>query len=236
MSKAIGTVLMMGLSEEEKDDDKMLKLRAEAENYARMANQIDTENYINQSNDYLNVNTLENRDNNDIYPIVREDKRNQFNSGVENLVQSTNISKNNNSAIGQILGATRDLGESYINMVNANLQSNQDMLDTGTTIDNYYHCIGNYDAASRGNFGAATAAAIGFGREAGDYIKNITSKDRSITEANKDFLNDLTVNSDGREMARSNKYTSALEACDKYRPEEYDPLEKLKYYLRKYKR
>lgn len=215
MSKAIGCIFDAGSSYN--DDDEEKKRRAE--------NQALLDEYIK---------TAEPSDNNS-YPVVRSDKRGLFNSTVENFVKSNQISDDDTSIIGQISGAARDLGENYINMVNANLQSNSTMQDAGTTIDNYYHCIGNYEAAQRGNIGSATAATIGLGRELTDYMRNLISK-KSFTEANQDFKNDLAVNSDGRDMAQSDEYNSAFDACEKYRPEEYDPLERWKYYRNRYKR
>ena len=51
--------------------------------------------------------------------------------------------------------------------------------------------------------------------------------------ANLDDQNDRTVNLDSRNMAQSGQYNSAWEACEKYRPKQYDPNERL-YYYRKY--
>ena len=42
--------------------------------------------------------------------------------------------------------------------------------------------------------------------------------------------NDMKVNADGRQMAQSGQYRSAYEACDKYRPAGYDPLDRFRYY------
>ena len=70
---------------------------------------------------------------------------------------------------------------------------------------------------------------IDVGREILDYTKNIY-KGRSIQEANSDFINDMTVNFDGQKMVESNQYNSAFEACNKYRPVGYNPLNRLKYY------
>ena len=164
------------------------------------------------------------------YPKLREDKRNFFNSSVENFLRSTYIPQSDSSFTNQVLGATRDLGENYINMVNANYISTPEMQKKGTTIDNYYHCIGNYDAANRGLWGAVTAGAIGFGREIIDYPKNVLWKGKSFREATEDFFNDMNVNEYGRSMASEKRYNSALEACDKYRPIGYTPSDRLKYY------
>lgn len=91
--------------------------------------------------------------NSNFYPQLRDDKRNFFNSAIEGFVKSTNVSKTDNGLTNQIIGAARDLGENYINMVNANYKSTPEMQNQGTTIDNYYHCIGNYDVANRGALG-----------------------------------------------------------------------------------
>ena len=40
----------------------------------------------------------------------------------------------------------------------------------------------------------------------------------------------MNVNADGRRMALNGNYNSAFEACDKYRPAGYDPLDRFKYY------
>ena len=39
----------------------------------------------------------------------------------------------------------------------------------------------------------------------------------------------MAVNADGRRMAQSGQYRSAYEACDKYRPAGYDPLDRFRY-------
>lgn len=164
------------------------------------------------------------------YPELRDDKRNTFNSAIESFVRTSDTPQSDNSFINQIVGAARDLGENYINMVNANYKSTPEMQKQGTTIDNYYHCIGNYDAAQRGTLGSATAGAIGLGRELIDYPKNVLLKGKTFQQANDDFRNDMAVNADGRRMAQSGQYRSAYEACDKYRPAGYDPLDRFRYY------
>lgn len=163
------------------------------------------------------------------YPIVRKDKRNIFNSAVENFVKKAKTFSDDNTLSNQMMGAIGDLGENYINMINANYKSTPEMQNQGKTIDNYYHCIGNYDAAKRGPWGSATATGIGLGREVLDYPKNLV-KGSSFSKTNDDFLSDLHVNADGQAMAKSNRYNSAFDACDKYRPYLYDPFERFKYY------
>ena len=164
------------------------------------------------------------------YPELREDKRNTFNSVIESFVRKSNTPSSDNSFINQIVGAASDLGENYINMVNANYKSTPEMIKQGKTIDNYYHCIGNYDAAQRGTLGSATASAIGLGRELIDYPKNVLRKGKTFQQANDDFRNDMRVNADGRQMSQSGQYRSASEACDKYRPDGYDSLDRFRYY------
>lgn len=44
----------------------------------------------------------------------------------------------------------------------------------------------------------------------------------------------MNVNADGRRMALNGNYNSAFEACDKYRPAGYDPLDRFKYYKKNY--
>ena len=164
------------------------------------------------------------------YPILRDDKRGLFNLAIEKFVQLSNNSQIDNGFINQVIGAAKDLGENYINMINANYKSTPEMQKQGTTIDNYYHCIGNYNAAKQGHWGALAAQIIGLGREILDYPINIFVKNRSIQEANNDFLNDMKINYSGQNMARENKYNSVFDACDKYRPNGYNPLERLQYY------
>ena len=165
------------------------------------------------------------------YPTLRDDKRDFFKSTVESVVKAIPPTFESNNILTQSLGAARDLGENYINMVNANLKSSADMTSQGTTSDNYYHCLGNYNAASRGDYGDKTAEIIGNARENFDYLKNIVKNGKMI--ANLDDQNDRTVNLDSRNMAQSGQYNSAWEACEKYRPKQYDPNERL-YYYRKY--
>ena len=163
------------------------------------------------------------------YPTIREDKRNLFNKAIETFVRKYKASQLNDSYLKQVVGSIGDLGENYINMINANYKSTQEMQKQKKTIDNYYHCVGNYKATQRGPLGKATALVIDVGREISDYTKNIY-KGRSIQEANSDFINDMTVNFDGQKMVESNQYNSAFEACNKYRPVGYNPLNRLKYY------
>lgn len=164
------------------------------------------------------------------YPILRNDKKNFFNSTIENIVQV--IPKNilSNNKFSQSLGAMRDLGENYINMVNANLKSSDEMKSAGTTIDNYYHCIGNYDATKRGAFGRNMARMIGNVREDFDYLNNKLIKNKTEKDAYSDKINDLIINNNARYMAGNGLYNSAQEACEKYRPTQYDYNERLKYY------
>ncbi len=164
------------------------------------------------------------------YPNLRDDKRDFFKSAVESVVKAIPSSFERNNPLTQSLGAARDLGENYINMVNANLKSSKDMSTQGTTSDNYYHCLGNYNAASRGDYGAKTAEIIGNTREIADWGINWLFKDKPISQANADFKNDRAVNLDGRNMAQSGQYNSAWDACEKYRPKQYDPNERLYYY------
>ena len=116
-------------------------------------------------------------------------------------------------------------------MVNANLKSSEDMTTQGTTTDNYYHCLGNYNASSRGYYGTKTAEVIGDVRENFDYLKNIVRKGKMIADI--DEQNDRNVNLNSRNMAKSGIYNSAWEACEKYRPSHYNSDERL-YYYRKY--
>lgn len=167
------------------------------------------------------------------YPTLRDDKRDFFKSTVESIVKTIPSSFESNNPLTQSLGAARDLGENYINMVNANLKSSEDMETKGTTTDNYYHCLGNYNAASRGYYGTRTAEVIGDVREIADWGMNKLFKNKSFSQSNADFKNDRNVNLDSRNMAKSGRYNSAWEACEKYRPSHYNPDERL-YYYRKY--
>ncbi len=60
--------------------------------------------------------------------------------------------------------------------------------------------------------------------------KKYTSPLGYQNNANDDFFNDFQINTDGQEMAKSGNYQSSFEACEKYRPTDYSPLERLKYY------
>lgn len=163
------------------------------------------------------------------YPTLRNDKRNWFNTNVEQFVKATPKTFLGDTPVGQAVGAARDLGENYINMINANLSSSDEMKNTGTTIDNYYHCKGNYNAAQRGQWGVKTANLIGNVRENFDYYKNLF-RGISRTEALQDKRNDLSVNQDGINMAQSGQYDSAEEACNKYRPDNYNDENRKKWY------
>lgn len=159
-------------------------------------------------------------------PTLRDDKRNGFNNMVESIVK--NISSYNSPS--STLNAIKDFGENYINMVNANLKSSDEMKNSGRTVDNYYHCIGNYNATSRGK--GDLAAIISNSREIGDYLKNKIKYKLNLTKENPiiDFINDSKVNQQGQRMARGGLYNSGFEACERYRPLNYNPNEQWKYY------
>lgn len=171
------------------------------------------------------------------YPVLRSDKKNIFNNGIEQYVKNTPKNFLGNSPFGQIFGATRDLGENYINMINANLRSNTEMKEKGITIDNYYHCKGNYDASKRGPLGLMTSLGLGAVREIGDFALNTTREKNRLSpmEALQDGVNDIKINLTGNKNALDNQYNSAEEACAKYKPQDYDEDEERKRWYRRYR-
>ena len=163
-------------------------------------------------------------------PILRDDKRNTIGNICESYLQIVPEHTLNDSPIGQIKGAIRDNCENYINMVNANLKSsNEDKLQ-GTTIDNYAHCLANYNSAKRGNWGRLTTKVIGNTREALDYAKNILNKNPEY--ASHDFKNDTTINRISINRADSNMYNTSQEACSRFKPKLLDEEKYKKWYRR----
>ena len=65
-------------------------------------------------------------------------------------------------------------------------------------------------------------------------LRIFSLKEKTFQQANNDFHNDMNVNADGRRMALNGNYNSAFEACDKYRPAGYYPLDRFKYYKKNY--
>ncbi|MBE6455439.1 MAG: hypothetical protein E7014_03210 [Alphaproteobacteria bacterium] len=173
-----------------------------------------------------NLKTKENYSN--AYPIMRPDKRKLVHFPLTEYVKYTTGKFDSPHPNNQIFGALRDFGESYINMQNANLRSNPETRESGKTMDNYVHCIANYNAAKRGSLGGGTGLLLGVSREMMDLIKN--TKKGDIYSALKDAVNDLSVNSVGILKGMTNWHQSAEEACQDYKPESYNPIDVYKWY------
>lgn len=91
-----------------------------------------------------------------------------------------------------------------------------DMRDADTYgADKYFHCKANYEATKRGWDGFAAAGFISNMREAGNLVWDPIKKGQFPF---KDTMEDQHANKHGRSAARSNKFSSASEACAIYRP------------------
>ena len=109
--------------------------------------------------------------------------------------------------LGQMLGASWDMGNEYFKMKNHNYIG----------LDDYHHCKANYNASMRGNLGSHTAKIFGDLKEYIDYFKNIWNKGLTTEEALQDLLHDSSVNQTGIERARLGIFQNAQEACSDYR-------------------
>ncbi len=155
---------------------------------------------------------------------IRPEKADSFKNGIAAYVNNVTKSMTQIPVLGQAIGAAKDLGENYIKMVNANLVSSDEDKLQNKTVDNYYHCKGNYNASNRGSIGNFTAEVIGNLREIGDIGKNINKK--SYQETLDDYHHDMDINRYSRNLGRQGNYNSAEEACRQFKPAALDEEEK----------
>ena len=93
-------------------------------------------------------------------------------------------------------------------------KNNFDKMNEANTIgaDKYFHCIANYEAASRGWGGAIVAKSLSDLKEVKDkYINKYEDGDE-----------DQQANIFGRKAGKSKKYHSAKAACSLFRPKGLD--------------
>lgn len=83
--------------------------------------------------------------------------------------------------------------------------------------DDYFHCKANYEATERGKAGEEFAQKWGNIKEYVDFFRNILEKGLTLGDAFQDLKHDITINADGRQLAKDGVYSSSKEACDKYR-------------------
>lgn len=151
-------------------------------------------------------------------PFLRPNKKNFIGTVCENYLQTTPNSGLGSSPIGQMKGTVRDYCKNYIDMRNANLRSSAEEQFQGQTADNYYHCKANYDSTKRGPWGELAARTLGYGREIVDVPINLFYKNLTWQTSMDDRRNDLAVNFIGRQRALNNRYRSAQEACNSFKP------------------
>lgn len=108
---------------------------------------------------------------------------------------------------GQAAGAAKDLTKSYIDMRKDNTIGN----------DDYFHCVGNFNAARRGDVGSETARVLGDTKEGVDYYINQYYKGLSQPAAYNDYLWDKGTNQISRQRAKSGVYSDYKDACNIFR-------------------
>lgn len=108
---------------------------------------------------------------------------------------------------GQVAGATKDLTKSYIDM----------RIDNTIGNDNYFHCVGNFNASRRGNIARETAKILGDTKELYDYYINQICKGLPQEKAYNDYLWDKKINQIGRQRAEDMLYLHHKDACNDFR-------------------
>lgn len=108
---------------------------------------------------------------------------------------------------GQVSGAIYDMTKNYVNM----------RTDNTIGADDYFHCLANYEAASRGPTGEKTAKTVGDSKELFDYYLNQNLKGMPMDLAYKDYLHDKLVNEIGRQQAKSGLYLNSKDGCNLFR-------------------
>ena len=111
------------------------------------------------------------------------------------------------SAVNQVGGALYDMTKNYFNM-------KKDKTING---DDYFHCLANYEAASRGPLGAKTAQAVGDYKELFDYYYNQYKKGLSQPAAYRDYVHDRLINQIGRQQAKMGIYSNSRDGCNLFR-------------------
>jgi hypothetical protein len=112
-----------------------------------------------------------------------------------------------NDGAGQMTGAVSDLSNAYFDMRKDNTIGN----------DDYFHCVGNFNAARRGNVGGKTAEVLGDAKEVKDYYYNQIVKGYSQPKAYKDYLWDTGINKISRQRAENDLYLNHKDACNIFR-------------------
>ena len=107
----------------------------------------------------------------------------------------------------QVFGAAKDMATEYFKMKDHGYKN----------LDDYHHCIANYNAASKGPWGYSTAKFLGDAKEQFDFYRNKMYKGLDNNQATIDKQHDLSINAIGRLRGDSRLYNSAEEACAEYR-------------------
>ena len=89
--------------------------------------------------------------------------------------------------------------------------------DNTVGADDYFHCKANYEAASRGPWGAAAAQIVGDAKESIDYWDNQFRKGLTLKQAALDMLHDKAINKIGRQSAQTGLYSNSRDACNLFR-------------------
>lgn len=108
---------------------------------------------------------------------------------------------------GQMSGAATSLAKSYFDMRSDNTIGN----------DDYFHCVGNFNAARQGDVGSKTAEVLGDTKEMKDYYHNQIVKGFSQPKAYRDYLWDKGINQISRQRAKNDLYLDHKDACDIFR-------------------
>jgi hypothetical protein len=107
----------------------------------------------------------------------------------------------------QTAGATKELTKSYFDMRADNTIGN----------DDYFHCVGNFNAARKGDVASKIAEIVGDTKEVYDYYENQYLKNMSQSNAYDDYINDKGINQIGRQRAKDVVYLNSKEGCNSFR-------------------
>lgn len=107
----------------------------------------------------------------------------------------------------QMSGATSSLVKSYFDMRDDNTIGN----------DDYFHCVGNFNATREGDIGEKTAEVLGDAKEVKDYYYNQIVKGFPEQKAYRDYLWDTGINKISRQRAKNDLYLNHRDACDIFR-------------------
>ena len=135
------------------------------------------------------------------------------NTGLNNMQRYNQETLNNTASMNgqspwqQVTGALQDMSRNYFDM----------RRDNTVGADDYFHCKANYEAASRGTWGEATAQIVGDAKESIDYWDNQFRKGLTLKQAAVDRIHDKEINKIGRQSAQTGLYSNSRDACNLFR-------------------